>query len=198
MADSIGNRAEAESYLPALRQCCTRMTGRTRVEASFAQSRQQIAFGRKAPRGNGVMQIRRALTALAIVGALIGSMATSTPAAASDRLAETIVPVLAGAAIYYGITHAQPVHYYGRGNYYDPAYYYFDKRRGHWRARNRHRRHDARQHRRHDRRSYSHDRGHRRGDDYDNHRRRSHNSRSDRDHDGRRGHNRDRHDRRGH
>jgi hypothetical protein len=136
----------------------------------------------------------KSMLALAMIGALIGAVATSTPAAASDRLIEVLAPVLVGAAIYHGLTHARPVQVHGGGYYYDPAYYYYDQHRGYWRARSHQRRHHAReqrrhhagQHRRHDRRYYSYDRGHNRGHEYG--------SRSRRGHD----RNRDRHDRRGH
>lgn len=129
---------------------------------------------------------RAALTTLALAGALIGAAATSAPAAASDRLAETVI----GAVLYYGLTHAQPAYYY------DGGYYYDEHRRPH-RARNHQRRHRARDHRRadrhaarhNDRRHYSRDRG--RGGSHDDGRR----SRRDRgrDHDSR-----DRRGRRGH
>ena len=105
---------------------------------------------------------RTGLVALAMVGALIGTAATSAPAAANDRLAEAII----GAALFYGLTQAQAPHFYDRGYYFDPQYYYFDNHRGHWRARERHRRHarehkrrdHARDHRRRDRRQYSNNR----------------------------------------
>lgn len=88
---------------------------------------------------------RTGLVALAFVGALIGTTASSAPAAAHDNVAEAII----GAALFYGLTQAQAPHFYDRGYYFDPHYYYFDDWRGHWRARKHHRRH-AREHRRRD------------------------------------------------
>ncbi len=114
----------------------------------------------------------RTLAALAMIGALMGSLATSSPAAASDRLGRVIAPVVVGAAIYYGLTHGQRSHLYDRGYYFNPANYYYDEHRGHWRARSHQRRHNSQQHyrqdrhgnrhasRHNDRRSYSSDRGH--------------------------------------
>lgn len=128
----------------------------------------------------------KTMAALAIIGALIGTTAASAPAAASDRLAETVVPALVATALFYGLTHAQADHIYDRGHYFDPRYYYYDQHRGHWRARNNQRRSHTRDHRRnYQRRHYSHNRYY--GDGYgygaSDHDRRDRNQR-------RRGHNR--------
>lgn len=130
------------------------------------------------------------LAALAMVSTLIGATATSSPAAASDGLARVLAPVVVGAAIYYGLTHSQRAHYYDRSYHFDPAYYYFDEHRRHWRARSHQRRHQARGHRRADRRAdrhndrryYSRDRGRDRGHD------RGHDGRGRRDSRDRHGH----------
>lgn len=144
----------------------------------------------------------KTLAALAIAGVLIGVTTNSAPAAASDRLAGTIVPILVGTALYYGLNHARPVHYYDRGHYSAPAYYDGSHRRDP-RARSHQRRPHARDHPRGDRRYFSrngghdqgYDRGSRRHDDrrYNSRDRghdRSHDrgSRSGRSHNQRRGH----------
>lgn len=217
-------RTETECYLPATTQRCSGMAGRSGGEANAARS---VALAEPGSAAGGpipmVMQLRMTLTALAIAAVLLGTAATSKPAAASDRIVESII----AAALFYGLSHAQAPHFYDQSYYFDPRYYYFDINRGHWRTHNnRHGRSYARGYGRQDRHYYSrsqrHNQGHNRGhnsghrqsfnqghnrhdDGYGDrsHKRRARSHDSDRDH-GRRsrdqGHDRDRggRNRRGH